>query len=663
MRAVLRASTVFSIATLLGTPAFSQEEQDLGVLILGESKRDVVTDSAIPSTVIDETEIRDRQAGTVGQLIDTIPGVSLINGATPTGSGINIRGFGGNSTFGTDQKVLIQVDGATKGGEELYRIGTQLFTDPFLYKQVEVLRGTIGSFQYDSGVFGGVVLLETIDASDLTQGEPGFAARQTFEFSSNGGGIASSTTLAYQASDGAEFLLNYTRRTLDVRQDGNGNDIGAENGDIDDPSLLAKAKFYFGQDREHSIALSYTDTQDDQRDVPYETFGSFDFGNVDRVIDHTTASLRYNWNPSTNDLIDLDVELTYSDESIDSTAVGFSPVAVDLRNADHRFETTTLRFKNTFRFASGTADHELLAGIEFVNRERQDANSAPGGTKDSVAVFVVDEIAFANGLTLTPALRYETQTIDPDPFVAPGSFDKDAVMGGLAAHYSFGNGWSIFGSAAYTENLPILDDLPNTSRSNRDLIDQSEKGEIYEIGFAFDRGDVFTDGDDFVFKLNYYNQSLRDVTTYRSFAPGGSTDMVDRDGFELEVSYAMDNGFYIDANAHVSEGTATLESGEVVDFSQNPADNLLLTVGKKINNIWDLSWEVDTAASYTDGTTDVDGYTVHNLRATFAPKSGAWDGTEIRFGVENVFDEFYTPRLATRAAAGQNFVLTVSKTF
>ncbi|HAR53719.1 MAG TPA: ligand-gated channel, partial [Roseovarius nubinhibens] len=139
----------------------------------------MATDTATAVTEIDSREIADRQAGTMAELIDSVPGVTLVNGATAQGSGINIRGYGANSTYGTDQKVLIQVDGVTRGSEELYRIGNQLFTDPALYKEVEVIRGTVGSFEYGSGVVGGVVRLETKDASDFTGGTPGFAYRQT----------------------------------------------------------------------------------------------------------------------------------------------------------------------------------------------------------------------------------------------------------------------------------------------------------------------------------------------------------------------------------------------------------------------------------------------------------------------------------------------------
>ena len=176
-------ATALAAALAVHSPALAQEEAEaesgefLGTLMLGESKREVQTDTATPSTVIDQEEIEDRQAGTIAELIDSVPGVSLVNGSTPIGSGINIRGFGANGTYGTDQKVAVTIDGASVGSEELYRIGTQLFTDPYLYKSAEVIRGTVGSFEYGSGIIGGVVRLETIDAADLTGGETGIGSR------------------------------------------------------------------------------------------------------------------------------------------------------------------------------------------------------------------------------------------------------------------------------------------------------------------------------------------------------------------------------------------------------------------------------------------------------------------------------------------------------
>ena len=151
LTSLMRGTTAL-VCLSLAVPAMAQDSDPgfLGTLILTGGKRDLSFGTALSRTVVDEEEIKDRQASTVAQLIDSVPGVTLVNGTTPQGSGINIRGFGANTTFGSDQKIAVQIDGASVGSEELYRIGTQLFTDPLLYREVEVLRGTIGSFAYGS---------------------------------------------------------------------------------------------------------------------------------------------------------------------------------------------------------------------------------------------------------------------------------------------------------------------------------------------------------------------------------------------------------------------------------------------------------------------------------------------------------------------------------
>ncbi|HAE94902.1 MAG TPA: ligand-gated channel, partial [Hyphomonas atlantica] len=320
----LLGATAIVTAIAFSTPALAQDASGsddaefLGTLTLGESKREVQADTATPVTVIDQEEIDDRQASTVAELIDSVPGVSLVNGSTPVGSGINIRGFGANGTYGTDQKVAIQIDGASVGSEELYRVGTQLFTDPYLYKSVEVIRGTVGSFEYGSGIIGGVVRLETIDASDLTGGEPGFALRQTLGGATNMDGFNSSTTLAIQPTENFEVLANYSWREQHNQEDG--HDRVIENSEFELPSYLVKARYSAG---DHSVTASYTNTETTERDKPYDSFGTTggSFGNVDRDTTSETIALKYNYNPLTNDLINLDVIYSYANQEIDQTCI------------------------------------------------------------------------------------------------------------------------------------------------------------------------------------------------------------------------------------------------------------------------------------------------------------------------------------------------------
>lgn len=656
-------------------PVMAQDGQDgfLGTLTLGESKRDVRTDTATPVTEIDETEIKDRQAGTIAELIDTVPGVNLINGATAQGSGINIRGFGATDTFGTDQKVLVQIDGVTRGSEELYRIGNQLFTDPALYKELRVIRGTVGSFEYGSGVVGGVVQLQTKDASDFTGGQPGLAFRQMLEMQTNGNGVASSSILAWQPTQKLEFLLNYTHRDLGVQQDGDGRPINPAAGGVDDPSWLAKARLTFGDDDAHALTASYSTTSSSQFDVPYDTFGTTDFGNVDRSVKSETALLRYEFDPVGNDLLDLSLQLSYANEEItQSPVLAFPPNP--LLDADHRYETTTVTLKNRAIFDTGAIGHDLVAGVEYSLRDRLDAASAPGGEERRWAVFAVNEMAFGTGWTVTPALRYETSRVRGSAPPNAGRFDHDALMGGLSVRYAFGNGLSMFASGAYTEVLPPIDDLDNVARMT-----QSEKATTYEIGAAYESDSVFRTGDRLSLKATYYDTDLRDVTSYAlsiapPFPPGPpvfeTLDRVSLQGLELEGSYAMENGVYVDVNANIVDGSQHLGPGAIArfgvarqDWTGLAADSLRLTLGRKIDDTYDLSWEMVANDALTVNGTRTPSYAVHNLRATIAPQAGVWEGVEFRMGVENLFDQQYQPRLATRPSPGRNFKITLARTF
>ncbi|XDA99060.1 TonB-dependent receptor [Sulfitobacter sp. LCG007] len=672
--AMLRGSAALALA--LSPWAVHAQESDgyLGEIVLGESKREIQTQTAVPVTELDQTEIDDRQAGTIAELVDSVPGVSLVNGSTPQGSGINIRGFGANSTYGTDQKVQVQVDGATVGAEELYRIGTQLFTDPELYRSVEVNRGTVGSFEYGSGIVGGVVRLETKDASDFTGGETGFALRQTLGYSSNGNGLLSSTILAWQPTEHVELLFNYVYRDQDNQEDGNGDTI--ENSAFDLPSYLAKGKLSFGESDQHSITLSYSDTRTSESDVPYDTFATTGatFGNVDRDVESQVAILSYNYNPVDNDLVDLEVTLSYANQEIDQEYVpgssicegptlpcGFPlpPGGFAVVNADQQYETTKLLIKNTSFFNLGAVSHDLRTGIEFSRRKRLDAESAPGGTDDRVAVFAVDDMRFGGGWTVSPALRYESAQIDGAVAPHDQSYDNDALMGGLSVRYAFANGVALFGSAAYTESLPIIDDL-----TSPDFMVQSEKARTYEIGASYAAQNLFATGDVIALKANFYRTSLWDITSYTSSVISGTyPEEVTTQGLELEASYALENGFYTDLNANVVTGDERQVDGSSVDWRGVPADSVQLTVGKRFGDALDLSWEIAADKGVDNVYDDVGGFAVHNLRATWSPQKGVLRDTQIRVGLENLFDKDYTPYLSTRPAAGRNIKLTLAKTF
>lgn len=631
------------------TAVSGDDKEFLGTVDIGESTRTIQTQTATPKTVINRQEIEERQAATIAELLDSIPGVTLLNGSTPIGSGINIRGFGANGTYGTDQKVLVMVDGATTGSEELYRIGTQLFTDPLLYKSAEVIRGTVGSFEYGSGVIGGVVRLETSDASDILKGKPGIALNQSLTGQSNGEGFVTSTTGAFMPSDNFEFLANYTYRQQDELTDGNGDKI--ENSAFKLPSFLVKGAVHFGADNAHTIKVSYNQTTTSDRDVPYDSFGTTNFGNVDRDTKTRTVTAGYTYKPVDNDYIDLSLVYTYADQQIDQEALSTANTA--LLSADQRYQTSKVTLKNGSIFTTGAIRHNLRFGLEYIHRDRKDANSAPGGIDQRMAGFAVYEVSPFRGFTLTPAVRWETQslkgTLDSG---SSASYSNEALMGGVSARYELPFGLAAFGSWARTENLPILDDLQTPA-----YMTQSEKSRSWEGGLSFDRVGLLTQNDRVQVKVNYYDTEMTDNTSYSGVLE------VYLDGIEVEASYAIPSGIYVDFNGTIVHGTRLRTNGVIDDWTNLPANNYQLAIGKRFGRVFDIRWEGTLAEDREINGTVHEGYTVHNLRTSWFPKGGILEGLTVRLSAENVFDKFYTPALATRPAAGRNFKLTLSRQF
>ncbi|KAA2315483.1 ligand-gated channel [Pseudooceanicola sediminis] len=645
--ATLRRLLLGSVALVLPHAALAQSEEITLAPIVVESDREVQTQTATPVTVIDQEEIDDRQASTTAELLDSVPGVNLVNGSTPGGSAINIRGMGAwSGTYGTDQTVQIIVDGATSGAEELYRIGTQLYTDPALYKQAEVIRGSVGTFEYGSGAIGGMVRFDTKDASDFTNGQDGFAARQYLGYNSNGDGLVTSSTLAWQASDALELLFNYTWREQGAYEDGNGETV--ENTDFATPSYLAKGTVHFGQDREHSLTLSYSDTQSSEKDVPYDQFGSSNFGNVDRDVHSKTSVLKYSYDSLNSDLVNVDVILSRAQQTIDQESSTGSTMS--LLNADQDYVTTKLTAKNTMEFVTGQADHRLRMGAEYILKDRLDASSAPGGDDERHALFLVDDITFG-GFTFSPAVRFEDQDIDGSEY-GYGTYHNTALMGGASLRHQWASGFAVFGSWSYTEGMPILDDLTNAA-----YMTQSQKAETWELGVSFDRRDLLASGDRLALKVNAYHTDVWDVTSYSNI-----TDL-EVEGVEIEASYATDAGYYGDLNASFANGYNRTPDAASNFWSQQPADKVRLGLGKRFDSGLNLKWEGVWALDMDRATTPTPGVVLHNVSVGYTADSGMLKGVDMRLGVENLLDEYYQPHLATRPAPGRTVKVSLGRTF
>ncbi|WP_208997195.1 TonB-dependent receptor plug domain-containing protein [Roseibium denhamense] len=228
--------------------AFEDSATPLQRIVVGTGVDKVAIDTPQAVTVLDQDAIDAQQARTIGDVFKEIPGVMPIGSNSVFGESINIRGIGENLSS-DETRIILQVDGVNKFFEQ-YRMGS-FFSDPELYKQVEVLRGPASSTLYGSGAMGGVVTFTTKDASDFLDPGDKFGGRLKTSWDSNGNGWLGSAIVAAEPIENAEILgaLNY-RKSQDLA-DGQGNDI--DDSDFDSINGLIKGRYTFGANNDQSV--------------------------------------------------------------------------------------------------------------------------------------------------------------------------------------------------------------------------------------------------------------------------------------------------------------------------------------------------------------------------------------------------------------------------
>ena len=147
----------------------------------------------------------------------------------------------------------------------------------------------------------------------------------------------------------------------------------------------------------------------------------------------------------------------------------------------------------------------------------------------------------------------------------------------------------------------------------------------------------------------------------------------DLEGLELELNYASP-AFYADFAAAMTRGTI---NGTDDHFNYTPADSVQLTLGKRfMDDQLDIAIEMKHAFAHdrtstptipgmTFATEASDAWTTYALSVGYVPNQGVFEGTEMRLGIENLFDATYRPYLTnpSRNAKGRNIKFSLAKTF
>jgi hemoglobin/transferrin/lactoferrin receptor protein len=684
----LAVPVLLATTTALTPPAaFAQETEDglfaiLGRVVLGFGSPKVASDTPLAVTVLDQEDLDRQQASTVREAFNAIPGVQTAGStARPLGLAFNIRGIGNTEQPASESRIIVTVDGIPKFYEQ-YRMGA-FFSDPELYKRVEVLRGPAAGTLYGSGAVGGVINFTTKDASDFLKDGDTSALRFRLGYESNGDGVLASTIFAARPTDNFEYLaaLNY-RQSGDVK-DGSGVIIDGTS--FGTPSGLLKGTWTLAGGQKLRFSLQRWSSDED--DARYAQTGSTAFGTVDRTVVDTTVLLSFEDTVPDNPLLDYTLSLGFSNTTNEQsdTSPGFPTTSILFQDSDYGYRNLIFKAENRSEFSGPAWEAFLTMGVEVSELERTaevasgvNVNFHPEGTDRRVGVYAQAELVFGDRLTIIPGLRADFVNRTPGPLV-PGATETDdvAVSPKVAVMYDLTDDLAIFGSWARTERLPTLDELYSSQvtpvpQAPAVTLDK-EESESIELGLAYDRQGVFGSEDALQLKLTAFQNDI-DNLIQRSpssvpfyFQNIGAAEFK---GVELEGSYEAPGGYVRLAYSHVRGVDADFD----FTLSSTPADSLSLTVARRLpDRGLEVGWTahvVDSIATAsrngTTGlitTTNFAAYDVHDLFLNWTPDQGVLAGTDIRFGIENVFDTTYRNNLDQENGTGRNIKLTLTRTF
>jgi TonB-dependent heme/hemoglobin receptor family protein len=514
-------------------PAKKNGTTALQRLVVGAGQEKVAIDTPQAVTVVGQEDIDKEQPALVGDILKRIPGVNVSGSDRAFGQTFNIRGIGAPENAGEEGRVIVNVDGVNKFYEQ-YRMGG-FFSDPELYKSVEVLRGPASSTLYGSGALGGVINFTTKDASDfVADGQTG-ALKLKSSYSSNGDNVLGSFVFAQRFNENIEFLLTGNYRTADNYKAGDGSEVRSTF--FDTWSGLAKVTANVGDEGKMRLSYQRWDSDADRQDYAQsgtDTMigGSPMFGLVDRHVTDDTLVFSYENPFSDNDWLDLKVSASYSDTLTKQRNATGNPgfgmtcaTSVLFCDSDYAYSAAQFNIENTSRFAGESWESFLSYGWQFAHQTRAaevltgrvpNVTFHPEGKDVRNGFFVQNEFVWDERLTIIPGVRFDIRSLKPGVSTGVvGDFNDTAISPKIAAHYRFNDNIAVFGSFAHTERFPTIDEVFSTSSSSS-LFDPSfglkkERSNNWEGGFALSGYDLVQPGDSAQLKTTFFHNSIKDL--------------------------------------------------------------------------------------------------------------------------------------------------------
>lgn len=645
---------------------------------------------------IDQEQLERRMAATPQDLLFGIPGVSMQADANRTASSVNIRGL---QDFG---RVAVIVDGSRQNFQKSGH-GTQsmFWLDPELIKQVDVIRGPVAN-TYGSGAIGGVVMIETKDATDFLREGETWAGSVTGRYDTNGNGWTTSGTGAYRFSDAFDVLGNIVWRDFDNFKDGDGNEQDWTSFDV----LSGQINATIRPTDLSELKLGWVGTND-----KWEQNSGTATSPVpsDLETKQNTFTGRFNIRDEDESWLDLHINGAVNKASHDITYN--APIrrwnGTDWSNlpagAQTNYDLTTTSFDiwNTSRFETGAVSHELTYGGDWVEDDVDTLSPVGGGDiytppgKRMVSGAYIQEKLTWDWLEVIGALRYDSYKLESDvgetdgdrlsPRITVGvSPFENTTLGGLQFYGTYAEGYR---SPTLSETLisgmhpsgVIFPFLPNPNL-------KPETAHTIEFGINYARDGLFQPDDSLRLKASYFNNDIDDYISGQRISindgnplcpwfPPPYYPQIDEcfqyqnfanaeiRGFELEGLYDAAWGF-AGLSLSIIDGHTVTYEGVKEDLLTIPSSQVTGQLGFRfLDDKLIVGGEVQFNGA-PKGNPIAKDYTLVNVFASYE----ATDSLKFNARIDNLFDtayanplnttvtsDFYEPGISFKMAASMRF--------
>ena len=627
------------------------------------------TEVKASSLYFNEETLASKQADHLSDLLRTIPGID-VGGSHSINQRIAIRSL-------EDKDLKITIDGANQNTYMYHHMGNlQIHAD--ILKSVDI---EVGTNSVINGGLGGAVRFETKEARELLDKDQQFGARLQTTFADNSGNSYSLSGYG-QLTDSVDVLAYYNfvdRQNFEVGggviTDQHGNKIPGTDGEVKGlEGELDDALLKFGWDLSDNQRFEFGyETYSDKGDYSYRP----DMGSATDIAITGALGVPLNWPTEfSRDTVTLNYELNFNEDSVLKLAV-FNNQSELYRDESGWAENpayamwagkVTGEADNTGinvignTFLDGDFSNNFTYGIDIVKFETQyKAIGLTGSSRTAdeeatnSALFIEDKIAFDNGFTLIPGIRYDN--FDINSTVVDNSFSK--VTGALAAQYDVSSELTFKLSATQLFKGPELSEV-FTGAGSEDTPNEgieAETGLNSEFAIAY-RAAVLG-ADSFTAGITIFQTDVDNYIYDYAQIPGGGPRDYHKDnvgdlevtGFEAYTGYNLGH-----LQVQLSYSSAESDLNAFADYQYLAGFRLDREQGDTISANVDYyfealeltaHWDILTVASLDhapslDGASEdtaKDSYTVQNISLRWAPS--AVNGLAISFGVDNLFDEYY----------------------